>query len=76
MGYTVKMEDRNGTQKYFYCKNAPEHGHGSALASALRGHLNTTYPNFSPFNIAGSPKPGKQSTQAEEINQATDATWP
>jgi hypothetical protein len=77
MGYTVKIEDNQGNEKYFYSERARDHGQGSALAGRLVMHLTTTFPAYAPFSTRGNPRPGNPPSEAEDIVDAADVTtWP
>ena len=77
MGYTVKIEDNQGNEKYFYSDRAPNHVQGSALAGRLVMHLNATFPAYAPFSTRGNPRSGNPPANAEDIVDADDVTeWP
>jgi hypothetical protein len=78
MGYLVKIEDGVGNEKYFFCKNAPNHVHASALAKDLIFRLAELFPENIPFTVRGNPRVGEPGN-ALKINSAEDLnanSWP
>lgn len=78
MAYLVKIEDGLGNEKYFYCKNAPNHVQASALAKDLIFRLAELFPANIPFTVRGKPRPGEPGG-AMKINSADDLnddSWP